>query len=176
MSHVSFTFREEVRAGDPARVREIAESTGFFSAAEVDIAVELIEARLAKGPASGYHFLFADDPAGVALGYTCYGEIACTVGSYDLYWIIVHRDCRSRGLGRQLMARTEELVTGLGGRGLYVETAGRHQYHPTRSFYLKNGYAVIATLKDFYSPGDDKVIFHKKLGAAAPVLPNAAPG
>lgn len=168
MANEAITFREDVRPADVARVREIAQSTGFFNKSEVDIAVELVETRLKEGPASGYRFLFADLPDGSTVGYTCFGEIPCTVGSYDLYWIIVHRDYKSAGIGRQLMSRTEAVVKGLGGRGLYAETAGRDQYLPTRAFYQKIGYETVAIMKDFYTPGDDKVVFFKKLDSTTP--------
>lgn len=161
MSADSIAFRCEARPSDVEHVRKIAESTGFFTEAEVGIAVELVEERLSKGLSCGYRFLFADAYDGIPIGYTCFGEIPCTIGSFDLYWIIVHHAHRSRGLGRRLMVRTERMVAELGGRGLYAETSGREQYQPTRLFYLKNGYKIIATLKDFYSPGDDKVVFFK---------------
>ena len=168
MADKAITFRENVRPDDVTRVRELAQSTGFFSESETDIAVELVETRLKEGVSSGYHFLFADLPDGLTAGYTCFGEIPCTVGSYDLYWIIVHRDHKSAGIGRQLMARTETIVKNMGGRGLYAETAGRSQYLPTRIFYQKIGYQTVATLKDFYTPGEDKVVFCKKLDSTPP--------
>ena len=53
-------FRREVRESDREAVRSIVESSGFFSAAEAEVAVELVEERLHKGMASGYDFLFAE--------------------------------------------------------------------------------------------------------------------
>jgi ribosomal protein S18 acetylase RimI-like enzyme len=157
-------FRRDLRAADLAAIRRIVESSGFFNEAEASVAVELAEERLRKGNASGYHFVFADDPAaGMTIGYTCYGEIACTVGSYDLYWIAVQTEHRGGGLGRRLMHETERLIARAGGRRVYVETAGRAQYEPTRAFYLACGYAIEATLPDFYAPGDAKVILCKSL-------------
>ncbi len=44
-----------------------------------------------------------------------------------------------------------------------IETSAGERYVPTRGFYLKNGYRVEATMADFYSPGDGKVIFVKDL-------------
>ena len=44
--------------------------------------------RLEKGAASGYEFVIAEDDSSM-VGYACFGEIPCTVGSYDLYWIVV---------------------------------------------------------------------------------------
>src|SRR5690606_23231338 len=55
-SQPSAVFRTEVNPGDRRRVREIVESTGFFTPAEVDVAVELVDERLSKADASGYFF------------------------------------------------------------------------------------------------------------------------
>lgn len=153
-------LRGTVQPPDAAAVREIVASTGFFSPAEVDVAVELVDDRLARGGASSYRFVFADH-AGRTLGYTCYGEIACTVGSYDLYWIAVLAEARGGGLGRRLLVETEQRIAAAGGRRVYVETSSRAQYAPTRAFYERCGYAVAAELPDFYAPGDGKVIFVK---------------
>jgi D-alanine-D-alanine ligase len=169
-SHIAaapWALRTSVRPADSAAVRAIVASTGFFSDAEIDVAVELIDDRLAKGPKSDYHFMFADQKGadgGPAIGYACYGEIACTVGSYDLYWIAVHNDHRGGGLGRKLMDEAERDIAQRGGRRVYVETSSRAQYEPTRAFYLKCGYHVDATLEDFYAPGDGKVILVKAMG------------
>jgi len=158
------TWREEVKATDVLAVREIVESSGFFSREEVDVAVELVEERINKGPRSGYHFVFAEENERV-VGYTCFGPIACTTGSYDLYWIAVHNDCRCRGLGRFLLERTEPIIARMGGRRIYIETSSRAQYEPTRGFYLKCGYRQETILEDFYAPGDGKVIYVKALPA-----------
>jgi hypothetical protein len=46
---------------------------------------------------------------------------------------------------------------------VYIETSNRPQYVPTRAFYERCGYECEAVLKEFYGPGDDKVIFAKAL-------------
>ncbi|MDZ7346524.1 MAG: GNAT family N-acetyltransferase, partial [candidate division KSB1 bacterium] len=53
------SFRRTVLPQDRESVREIVQSAGFFYPAEVLIAVELVNERLEKGEASGYHFIFA---------------------------------------------------------------------------------------------------------------------
>jgi hypothetical protein len=57
----------------------------------------------------------------------------------------------------------EQRITDAGGHAIYVETASQPRYAPTRAFYERCGYTVAATLPDFYSPGDDKVIYTKVL-------------
>jgi ribosomal protein S18 acetylase RimI-like enzyme len=160
---VKMNFRSRVRPADRRRVRDLVAATGFFSPAEIDIAVELVDERLAKGDASGYYFLFAES-GGRLCGYTCYGLIPCTAASYDLYWIVVAPAFQRRRVGRSLMTQTERRISAAGGTRIYADTSGRRQYAGTRAFYGKCGYRKAAALKDFYSPGDDKVVCFKVLG------------
>lgn len=157
----ALTFREAISPGDRLVVRSIVESTGFFNPAEVDIAVELVDEHLAKGAAaSGYWFVFADRGSRT-VGYSCYGPIAGTRESYDLFWIAVDRSCQSAGIGRLLLRESERRIGEQGGRRIYVETSSREQYVPTRAFYQRCGYLREAVLSDFYAPGDSKVIYVK---------------
>ena len=160
-AELPLTFRETARDTDPAVIRSIVLQTGFFSDAEVDIAVELADERLAHGDASGYHFVFADRGRDT-IGYTCYGEIPCTVGSYDLYWIAVATAEHRHGVGRMLLERTEARIREAGGRILFIETSGREMYVPTHRFYERCGFALDVRVRDFYAPGDDKLVFAKR--------------
>lgn len=148
--------------GDSAAIERLVETTGFFSTEEVAIARELAEAATAHGPASGYEFLLAGGPDGLA-GYACFGRIPGTEGSFDLYWIVVSPHLQGQGVGRWLLAETEAAISALGGSRLYVDTSSRPQYAPTRRFYAACSYVVAAELPDFYRPGDGKVIFLKVL-------------
>jgi ribosomal protein S18 acetylase RimI-like enzyme len=55
----------------------------------------------------------------------------------------------------------EGKIRGIGGRLFVVETSGRDSYLPTRAFYERLGYTIAAEVKDFYAPGDDKIIYTK---------------
>ncbi len=162
MDREALHFRTEVKEKDRAFVREIVASSGFFSEEEVQIAVELVSERLSRGEQSGYHFLFAE-LAGKTIGYTCFGRIPGTRCSFDLYWIAVRDDHRGLGVGRALIRETEELIAAMEGCRIYIETSSRRLYDSTREFYGKCGYHQEAALKNFYSPGDDKVIFVKDI-------------
>lgn len=156
-------YRTDPRRSDLDAVRSIVASTGYFNQEEIAIAVELVEERLTRGEASGYHFLFADNSQASTLGYTCFGRIPGTASSFDLYWIAIHQSQRGRGLGRELLERSEAIIRAMGGTRIYIETSGRAQYDPTRGFYLRCGYHEAATLPDFYAPGDAKVIYARAL-------------
>ncbi|MBN2294040.1 MAG: GNAT family N-acetyltransferase, partial [Pirellulales bacterium] len=105
---------------------------------------------------------------GGMIAFACYGCIPATQCSYDLYWIAVERDWQRRGIGNTLIEKTESLVHRNGGRRIYVDTSGRQQYASTRAFYEKMGYRREALLRNFFAPGDDKVIFVKVLAQESP--------
>ena len=158
-----FTFRSNLIPSDLDHIRSMVESTGVFSPVEVECAVELAQERLDKGPASGYHFVFAERE-GRVLGYACYGEISLTHGSFDLYWIAVDKSTQGQGLGRLVMEKVDELVRTDGGRRIYIETSTRPPYAPTRGFYLRCGCRLEVILEDFYAPGDGKAIYVRVVG------------
>ncbi len=129
----------------------------------MDIAVELFDERLARGDASGYRFVIADDRDGRMIGWANFGPISCTLGSFDLYWIVVDPAHQGRGLGRALVREVERRAASDGGRRIYIETSSLPKYDPTRRFYLSCGYTLEATLAEFYAPGDAKQVYAKAL-------------
>lgn len=155
-------FRFELVPQDIAAIRRIVESSGFFTAQEVEVAIELVEDRLEKKAQSDYQFIIAEAD-GKMRGYSCYGWIDYTETSYDLYWIAVDETARGEGLGRKLMQETEARIKAAGGTRVYAETSGQPKYAPTQAFYEKCGYFNEARVKDFYRPGDDKLIYTKVL-------------
>jgi ribosomal protein S18 acetylase RimI-like enzyme len=160
-------WREQVCDSDRHAVRQLVTATGFFSPAEQDIAVELVDDALTQGEAAGYEFVFADsdDRLGMLRGYACFGPIPSRPGAYDLYWIAVAPSGQRHGLGRQLIAEAERRAVSGGAVSMFIDTSGREQYLPTRAFYERMGYRIHEVVRDFYSPGDDKVVYRKQLRA-----------
>ena len=160
-------WRDCVRDTDRDAVLRLVRATGFFTPDEQGIAVELVdEARTLGADASGYEFIFADSPDGSGLlGYACFGPITGRPDAFDLYWIAVEPGLQRSGLGRQLIVEAERRAVSRGAAEMYIDTAGRDQYRPTRAFYERMGYERHETVPDFYSPGDDKVVYRKRLDA-----------
>lgn len=180
---MSETYREALLPADRDAVAAIVGGSGFFNEAECQVAVELVDEALERGPAaSGYHFVFAEIPSPRAarrsppakgtsgdrtsetVGYACYGPIAGTQASFDLYWIAVENTVRGTGLGGRLIERVAASVGAMGGRRIYAETSSRPQYEPTRRFYEAVGFRREALLPDFYAPGDGKIIYLRAIG------------
>ena len=129
----------------------------------MEVALELIDIYLNRPEQKDYILHCAVDERDVPLGYVCFGPTPMTDGTYDLYWIAVDPKQQRLGLGRQLMDFVEANLREQNGRLLMIETSSQPKYEPTRRFYLQRNYAEIARIPDFYSVGDDRVIYCKKL-------------
>jgi ribosomal protein S18 acetylase RimI-like enzyme len=147
---------------DGPQIQEIAARAGVFSQEEVECVVDLWEDYLTTGPVVGGYNFIVDRDGNRVLGFACYGPRDLTSGVFDLYWIAVDANAHRNGVGRRLLTAAEEAVHQAGGRMLIAETSGTPLYEPTRKFYLGMGYALEATIKDFYSEGDDLAIFVKR--------------
>lgn len=148
-------LRDKFKKTDKNSVREILESTKFFRPDEVEVALSILDPK-------EYDLLFLDDGNGKTVGYTCYGATPCTVKSYDLYWIAVHKDCQGKGYGGILLDETLKRILKKGGKNIFIETSGQELYISTRKFYEKQGCKLEAVIKDFYDDGDDKYIYAKR--------------
>jgi D-alanine-D-alanine ligase len=154
--------RRGLEPADREPLEALIRATGFFNPEETEVALELMDDRLARGEASHYRFLVGELDGRVA-GYACWGPISGTVASADLYWIVVHPALQGKGAGAALLRAAEEGMAAAGRPRVYVETSTRPQYLPTRAFYLACGYQLVSELADFYAPGDGKALFLKVL-------------
>lgn len=159
---IEIIFRNEPCKEDCKKIASLLTATGFFHNYEIDVAIELVNERLAKGPDSGYHFVLVEIQGRLA-GYSCYGATPCTVSSYDIYWIAVHPDFQNMKIGKRLYDETEQLIQKAQGSRIYVDTSQSEKYLPTRKFYEHVGFQKAALLEDFFAPGDGKIIYCKVL-------------
>ena len=152
----------EAIEADGLQILDIAARAGVFSQEEVECVGSLWEDYLSVGPVVGGYNFIVEREGDQVLGFACYGPRDLTTGVFDLYWIAVDSKTHRNGIGRRLLTATEDAVRQAGGRMLIAETSGTSDYEPTRKFYLGMGYIVEATIKDFYSAGDDLAIFVKR--------------
>jgi len=155
-------YRYFLKPLDKKYIREILDSTKVFFDFEINTALEIVDEYFQKEDKSGYYFILAE-LEGKVIGYVNYGMVPCTQTSWDIYWIAVKKDIMNKGMGSELMARTEEMIKKMKGKNIWIETSSRKDYDPTRAFYEKLNYTIEAELKDFYAAGDHKVIYHKPL-------------
>lgn len=130
---------------------------GLFRDDEIPVALEVFDATAAGRDTYEGAGVEVD---GALAGWASWGATPCTLGTFDLYWIVVDPARQGDGIGSILLEEMERRVAGRA-RLIVVETAGRTDYAATRGFYERRGYSAVAVIPDFYAPGDDQVTFVK---------------
>ncbi|MGE5740576.1 MAG: GNAT family N-acetyltransferase [Candidatus Aminicenantes bacterium RBG_16_66_30] len=150
-----------MEAQDKAAVLGLIRATGFFTAAEVGVAEELLDVYLGNPGQKDYDVVVVEDDAGAPAGYMTWGPTPLAEDAYDLYWMAVAPAEQGRGRGKELVRWLEGEVSGRKGRVIIIETSSQPKYHGTRQFYIDLGYKEVARVPDFYRAGDDRVIYAK---------------
>src|SRR5262249_4767168 len=142
--------------------KRLTASTGVFKPYEIDVLQGVLD-EFHAGNTGPEHTAVVVEEDGRILGYAYYAPDVMTDGSWYIYWIAVDQQTRGKGVGTKLMQHIEDDVRRRKGRIMFLETSSMPHSDLTRRFYLKHGYQVNGVLKDFYSDGDDMVIFRKRL-------------
>jgi GNAT superfamily N-acetyltransferase len=154
-------IRPTVPEDTPLLLR-LADETRMFKPMEIQALQEVLD-DYHGGEIHNGHFTITAEIDGQAAGFAYYAPAYMTEGSWYLYWIAVSQTIQGRGIGAQLLRHVEEHIRSLGGRMLFIETSSMAHYEPTRQFYLKKGYEVTGVLREFYTDGDDMVVFRKRM-------------
>jgi ribosomal protein S18 acetylase RimI-like enzyme len=151
---------------DTPELLTLTQATDVFKDLEIKALQEVLDDYHAVNQAQGHQCVTLVDKEQI-MGFAYIAPAAMTDRTWYLYWIAVRKQTQARGLGRKLLLHAENAIREAKGRILLIETSGLPYYELTRKFYLKNGYEQEATLRDFYSDGDNLVVFRKRLLDAA---------
>ena len=150
-----------INESDRSAVARLAEVSGLFSADELAEVDAMVDAYLGGALGEGHAWLIyeADFPEGVAY----FAPEGFSDGVWNLYMLAVAPESHGRGVGAEIVAHITDAVREQGGRILLVETSGVASFERTRRFYEMCGFVREASIRDYYGPGDDKVVFWKSL-------------
>jgi len=152
----------KVTVADIAKLVQVVRQTEVFKEAEIAVAQEVLELASKDEHEQEYSGYVYDNGSEV-LGYYVFGQRPLTVATYDMYWIVVAPEVHGKGVASTLLSHCEENIQKRKGELIIVETSSTNKYDRTRAFYKKNHYAQAARIKNFYSKGDDLVIYIKHL-------------
>ena len=133
-------------------------SVDAFTDDEREVALELVDNRLARPEVDEYRFILSatqDEGQEKLAGYICYGRTPMTQSTYDLYWLATSPSFARMGIARGLVAAMEEEIAREGGGLIRVETGSREGHTAAAHFYDALGFERTAVLEDFYAPDDD---------------------
>lgn len=150
------TSIKKITSADIAPVIALSERSGLFDAD----GIELIKERLSDYLSGNNDLWFAAVDKDIEGAVYCIPE-PMTDGTWNILMLIVSPDSHGQGHGQALMNFIEETLAARGARLMIVETSSLDGFERARAFYPKCGYAEEARIKNFYTTGDDKVVFSK---------------
>ncbi len=124
----------------------------------------MIDESIGRAGQSGYQCIVAAESETRKtriLGYICFGQTPMTDHCHDLYWIIVDPAYRKMGIGKSLLTSMEKALLARDGHLIRVETSSTDNYSAAGRFYQNEGFTIAGRIPDFYSTGDDLVIYIK---------------
>ena len=111
-------------------------------------------------------WIVLENESDAVIGAAYFGPQGHSDRVWNLYFLAVDPRLQGGGTGSALVAWAEANLRDRGegvAKLLLIETSGVESFAPTRAFYLKLGYVEEARVREFYGPGDDKVVFWKML-------------
>jgi ribosomal protein S18 acetylase RimI-like enzyme len=73
------------------------------------------------------------------------------------------KEFQRQGIAIDMMNYIENILKKADGRILIVETSSDDAQEGARNLYKKIGYTQVATIKDFWKDGEDKIVFWKRI-------------
>lgn len=141
---------------DIDRLGQIAEQSGLFPA---DMMPDMIAPAFDGG--ADVWLVAADDTGPIGFGMARAEELADRV--WNILAIAIDPVAHGGGHGKALLAAMEVALTDA--RLIVIETTQLPEQAAARAMYAGAGYAQATGVPDFYSDGEDKVIFHKRVAA-----------
>jgi ribosomal protein S18 acetylase RimI-like enzyme len=150
---------------DEPAVAELAVGNDMFTAEEVGELTASFRDTVAGGP-GGHRWWIATTASGDVAGAAYVAPEPFADRVWNVYFLAVSPTLHGGGTGTQLMEHVEHELGRAGqdlARVLLVETSNSEQYAGARGFYRARGFDEEALIREFYGPGDDKVVFWKRV-------------
>jgi ribosomal protein S18 acetylase RimI-like enzyme len=154
-------MNEKIRAVEKADIIDlkiVVDSSELFPSEYLD---EMINDYFNNLESQDIWFTYIDKDKPVAIGY-CVPE-KLTDGTYNMLAIGVAKEFQRQGIASDMMNYIENILKKADGRILIVETSSDDAQEGARNLYKKIGYTQVATIKDFWKDGENKIVFWKRI-------------
>lgn len=145
-------------SNDIPALQHITDKTGLFPS---DLLPQMMDSYLSEGDENSLWLTCEEESQ--AIGF-CYAiEETFAAGTWNMLALAVVPERQGNGAGRAIVEALEKLLRGTSNRVIIVDTSGAVSFTGTRSFYKGCGYTEEARIRDYWGPGDDKIVFWKAL-------------
>lgn len=160
---------ESVQPAQRTELLDLAVETGLFTPEDAEGLLGGILSALASGELPEGHTavacrLVSDGPI---VGWSYFAPDPYADRVWNLWWIGVLPEHQGSGVGDVLLGHVQQAALAAGARILIIETSDLEPMARARRFYAKAGYSERGRIPDFYSDGEAKVIFSRRLDSVA---------
>ncbi|MEP6762243.1 MAG: GNAT family N-acetyltransferase, partial [Sporichthyaceae bacterium] len=151
--------------GDVEQIRTLAIDNGMFAPDDMADFDDGLAGYL-NGTLAGHKWLVATGVGDRLDGAAFYAPEPFGDRVWNLYFLAVDPGQHGQGVGSALVMHVERTLRSEGetsARVLIVETSSGSAYQGAREFYARLGFDREAVIREFYGPGDDKIVFWKSL-------------
>jgi ribosomal protein S18 acetylase RimI-like enzyme len=164
----SSTQHHSVRSAAPAdedSLVALGMSTGLFTPEEADALLrDSLHTVFESSSDSSKHVArVIDGPDDTPAGWTYLSVDADSPHAWELLWIGVRPSAQGTGVAASLLLDAENTARTNGARLLLISTSSTDVTARARAFYVKQGFAQVGRIPNYYGDGDDKILFHKGL-------------
>ncbi|MFN0280739.1 MAG: GNAT family N-acetyltransferase [Kineosporiaceae bacterium] len=151
--------------GDVVPIRALALDNAMFAPDDMAGFDEMLHGYL-DGSLDQHRWIVSEGPTGRVDGAAYYAPEPFADRVWNLYFLAVQPRQHRSGIGTTLVSHVEHALRSAGehvARVLIVDTSSTDDYQAARRFYVRRGFDQEARVREFYGPGDDKVVFWKSL-------------
>lgn len=136
-------------------------SSGLFKPEEADAIRVMLDEYHSTNAQGGQMHVW--DESGSLAGVVYFAPRPFADRVWELLMIAVDAPRHRQGIGSKMLEGVEAAVRAADGRLLLIETSSLSSFERTRQFYRKHGYDEVAHIPDYFSDGDGKASFVKRL-------------
>ena len=154
-------------SADTDQIERLALDNHMFQPDEMGDFREMLAGYL-DGSMEGHRWLVAESPErpGTVVGGAYVAPEPFADRMWNLYFLATAPDAHGSGAGTALIEQVEADLRSAGpdvARTLIVDTSSTDDYADSRAFYARRGFVEEARIRDYYGPGDHRVVFWKSL-------------
>jgi ribosomal protein S18 acetylase RimI-like enzyme len=151
--------------GDVEQIRMLALGNGMFAPEDMAGFDDGLLGYL-NGSLEGHRWVVASGVGDQLEGAAYYAPEPFGDRVWNLYFLAVDVSRHRQGVGSSLVTHIEQALRAEGdeaARVLIVETSSGDAYEGARGFYGRRGFDREAVIREFYGPGENKIVFWKSL-------------
>src|SRR3989338_5123094 len=127
-----------IKKTDIPMIKTIVRSVENLRENEIECCLDMVKEALHPSYAPTTVMCYEENKD--VLGFVSYSEDEMTKGTWEIYWVAVHKDHQGKGIGKKLMLYAEQDARKANARQLVLETSSLENYDHVRLFYNKLGY------------------------------------